>query len=401
MKRRDGKAREGLELNCAPNRMNVRGLSAPEVFDLTVAEVEKLLAALPMLGGYSSRHLAALIVEAAAREVSLNQASKDLDATMAESTARHHLKKLQIDELVARTNQLLAACFPVLPDRPIEVAGDITDIAYHGSPDNARMHDFVRRGKAKQGTNNFLSFASLYVMLDHRRFTLALLPVKRGEKVADILERLIQIARQGGVRMRLLFLDRGFYSVEVVARLQALGQPYCIMARTTGKEGGKGTRALCRGKTRSVRWVRESKSGGEVASKLHIVRKWQKGRMGKHGAKHFLYLTWRCPVSIKKIYEAYRRRFGIESSYRQKDDARIRTATRYPARRFLFAAVGFLMLNLWVQLKWTRVSRKRRGPGGRTVIEELFPFETMLVFMTVVCGERYGRVREVIVTERG
>jgi len=379
--------------------MNVRGLTAHEVFELSTAEVAELLD-LSMEGRFQPPDLAALIVEAAAREVSPNQAAKDLGA-MSESNARHHLAKLDIGRLVERANARFAARYAVLPDRPLPAASDYTEVCFYGKAENPRMREFIRRGKAKRGTNNFLVFASLYVILDHRRFTLAMLPVRRGEAAADILQRLIQIARNGGVRIEVLFLDRGCDSGDVMARLQALEQPYCLMGKITGKEGGNGTRALCKGPTRKVRRARKLKDDDEVVSTLVIVRKWQKGRMGKHGAKYFLYYTWRCRIRIGRIYQAYRKRFGIESSYRQKDDARVRTATTDPARRFLFAAVGFLLVNLWVFLKWTRVSVPRRGRGGKRVFAELFPLETMLVFLTVVCGELYGRTLEVVVPEGG
>ena len=400
LKHGDGRVRPGPIRNCTRLPMNVRGLTAHEVFELSTHEVEEILD-LSMAGRYQPVDLAALLVEAAAREVSPNQAAKDLGASMSESNARHHLGKLEIDRLIERVNARFTARYAVLPNRPLQAASDNTEVCFYGDAQNPRMHDFLRRGKAKRGTNNFLVLASLYVILDHRRFTLALLPVRRGEAAADVLERLIQIARDGGVRIEVLFLDRGYDSGEVMARLQALEQPYCLMGRITGKEGGNGTRALCRGRTRKVRRARKLKDGTEVTSTLCIVRKWQKGKMGKHGAKYHLYYTWRCRIPINRIYNAYRGRFGIETSYRQKDDARVRTTSTDPVRRFLFAAVGFLLVNLWVFLKWTRVSVPRPGRVGKKVFAERFSLETMLVFLTVVCGERYDRRLEVVLPPGG
>jgi hypothetical protein len=61
-----------------------------------------------------------------------------------------------------------------------------------------------------------------------------------------------------------------------------------------------------------------------------------------------IHLDW----SAHKVYRRYRRRFGIESSYRQLDRLRARTTSRNPALRFLLLGLGFLLLNIWVMLRW-------------------------------------------------
>ena len=50
---------------------------------------------------------------------------------------------------------------------------------------------------------------------------MALTPVSRGEPLEAVLKRLLHQAAQVGIRCRLLLLDRGFYSVEVIRYLQA------------------------------------------------------------------------------------------------------------------------------------------------------------------------------------
>jgi IS4 transposase len=40
------------------------------------------------------------------------------------------------------------------------------------------------------------------------------------------------------------------------------------------------------------------------------------------------------------VADTYRQRFGIETSYRQLNEARIKTCTRNPKVRFFFVALG-------------------------------------------------------------
>src|SRR3989442_52054 len=79
----------------------------------------------------------------------------------------------------------------------------------------------IYRSQAKDGTNNFHAYASAYVVCKGQRFTVALTPVERGEKMKDVVQRLLTQARRASIRPGLLLLDRGFYCVEVIRYLQA------------------------------------------------------------------------------------------------------------------------------------------------------------------------------------
>ncbi len=53
------------------------------------------------------------------------------------------------------------------------------------------------------------------------------------------------------------------------------------------------------------------------------------------------------PSSPVWLREAYRKRFAIETSLRQVNQARINTSTQDPVRRFLFVAIALIVRNLW------------------------------------------------------
>jgi hypothetical protein len=59
-----------------------------------------------------------------------------------------------------------------------------------------------------------------------------------------------------------------------------------------------------------------------------------------------VYASWELPPSSYRwVHETYRRRFGIESSYRQLHQARMRTGTRRPLLRLLDVAVALILRN--------------------------------------------------------
>ena len=47
------------------------------------------------------------------------------------------------------------------------------------------------------------------------------------------------------------------------------------------------------------------------------------------------------------MFETYRKRFGIETSYRQMHECRIRTSTSNPILRLLYFALAMLIRNCW------------------------------------------------------
>jgi hypothetical protein len=55
------------------------------------------------------------------------------------------------------------------------------------------------------------------------------------------------------------------------------------------------------------------------------------------------------------MVETYRSRFGIESSYRQMNQARLRTCSRSPELRLLAVAIAFVLRNLWALCRWMTI----------------------------------------------
>ena len=82
----------------------------------------------------------------------------------------------------------------------------------------------------------------------------------------------------------------------------------------------------------------------------------------KRRKQKLLFAAWRVKGSPTDIRERYRRRFGIETSYRQRRQARIYTCTPDPHLRLVFVAISLLLRNLWV---WIHERYLKEG-GGET-----------------------------------
>jgi IS4 transposase len=95
-----------------------------------------------------------------------------------------------------------------------------------------------------------------------------------------------------------------------------------------------------------------------------------------------------------------RLRFGIESTYRELSNSRIRASTRDPNLRILYVAASLLLVNAWVEKKWDKLSTKRRGPGGRTVHEKLLPYPRFLAMFQYVLERKYEFILDVEMPEK-
>ena len=72
-----------------------------------------------------------------------------------------------------------------------------------------------------------------------------------------------------------------------------------------------------------------------------------------------------------QIAEAYRLRFGIETSYRLINTVRACTTCKIAAVCLLLVALAFLWLNLWQSIKWLYLFGPK--PGPRVVLHHLLP----------------------------
>ena len=125
---------------------------------------------------------------------------------------------------------------------------------------------------------------------------------------------------------------------------------------------------------------------GAVTFSLHLVCRYACGRRGKHGLDRFLFavLGQAWTGTPARLADTYRRRFGIETSYRLMNIVRARTSSRDPKIRFLFVGLAFTLLNLWVTLQWSVLAVPRQG--GRWLDPALFRLNRFCDFLREAIG---------------
>lgn len=345
----------------------IHQLSAETIHEFTVNTLQQQID-LEMSGYRIDNRLAwDVLLKASSEYRSISSVCAELDDSVHHNTLRLQLNQrfdvstLQGDE--SAMNATLAALIPQsIRGQAVNVAIDFHDEPYYGK--NPENRTYVCRTKAKAGTTRFWRVATAYVMKHGQRVTLAIRYVLPEYKTLDIVQTLLWRVQQQGVRIKGLYMDKGFCSTAVINYLQARQLKAVIACPIRGKTGG--TKALCEGKASYT--TAYCFTDGTPAT-ICCVRTKVPDRHGKKRVKWLLYVTINVNWTPRTVKKRYRRRFGIEASYRQMRQLRLFSTSRNPALRFFMYGLAFVLLNIWTLLRW----KCTRHPGKRRIDKAVFP----------------------------
>lgn len=306
-----------------------------------------------------------VVLFAAGRAISVFAACLQLNGPC-DQTVRTALAKAlpkRLATLQAKLNQALLVVLPAKTRRRArDLAIDLHEIPYHGE---ARKRNHVVGRKPKSGTTKFFAYATVCLVEQGHRYTLGVVWVRQNDSMVKIIKQLLACVRDSGVSVRKLLMDRGFFSAEVMAHLQAQNVPFLMPVAFRGrkpKPGRKhtGLRAYLQKPAGWYRYTHRGKGGLRVATRLWVVYKsYRHHRTARRHQKKLVYASWRVGGTGVAIRENYRKRFGIETSYRQLGQARMRTSTTDPLFRLFFVGLALLLRNIWVWLLWCTCAEQK------------------------------------------
>jgi len=295
-----------------------------------------------------------LVLKAAAGQSSVNDVCDDTPGAPTGTAVLNQLHQAlprdvkQLWRLEAKLNRALVAHLTRKHLRVrCDIANDLVLVPYHGQPQ--QDPEEVRRSQAREGTTHFHCYATAYMVYKDQRITLALTFVRKSDTMPDILRRLFKRLDVLNLNVKKLYLDKGFYSIGVIRLLKARGTPF-ILPAIARKKGGVSKLFVGRASYKTSYTMHNQKLGSEAVD-LALTRKYSQGRYRRKRSKWFAYVTFGVRTHPLQIFQFYRRRFGVESSYRQMNRVRARTSSTNPALRLLYVGIAFLLVNLWVRLK--------------------------------------------------
>lgn len=233
------------------------------------------------------------------------------------------------------------------------VAIDYTHDPFYGDI-NAPM---VIGGKQDRGTCWGYYYASVHIVEAGKRLTLYTMPVDQFTEKAYAVATLLEKAKERGIRVKLVLLDRGFFCAEVVNLLKRLRVRFVMPAvkHQTVKDAiaaHHDSSAAC-----VVRFTLGL--GGKAASfnlAIYPVPKERlksRSRRKKQLSLFDLYFAFATNLprsvaeSVSYIPKEYRRRWGIETGYRVQGMVRAKTTSRNYVLRLTYRLASVFLYNVW------------------------------------------------------
>jgi len=226
---------------------------------------------------------------------------------------------------------------------PVVVAIDFTDIEWYGEE-----LPFIVRGRAKNGTDRFIRFATIGVVEDGKRFALKVLPVTPLSCMEKVVKELINFV-QRFVSIRVILLDRGFYSNEVIKEIKESKHCFVMPVKKCDK-----VKQLM--KTAYKDGSQEYEMSKGTTYTLVVVK-------DEDTKKLLPYATNLDGIQPVVIHELYTHRFGIETQYRLKNQFLGRTCSKQYSVRYAFFILAVALYNLWILLNILERGRQGLSPG--------------------------------------
>ena len=335
-----------------PAIKNNRILQSQQVLNALIAVVLPYLPLDLQDTHITAEDIIAVLGYASAHRVSVDAACHELKEAPSANRLREVLTKALPDRatLQRALNTILRAQTPRFVKkgkRAYYVAIDLTLIPYHGECYEDEKE--VVRSQAKSGTTHFHGYATVSIVHDNQRYVLALRFVEKGESMEKIVAWLLNRLKTMGISIKCAYFDKGFCSVPVLKTLQRHKLRFVIPIPVRGKSGG--VRKLFEASaSHKTTYTFNSPKHGELEVAAVVVKKYSKGRYKRKGARWFAYAVAGLPKSVEphQVFEMYRQRFGIETSYRQMNQVRARTTSRNPVIRLLLVGLAFVIFNLYI-----------------------------------------------------
>lgn len=215
-----------------------------------------------------------------------------------------------------------------------------------------RSTDGVTGGQKKHGSKYAYSYATAALVHHRHRFTVGLAALTGGQRPHEIVATLLDQLQRRGLKVRGVVLDSGFDSGETLLLLQARRLSYTVPLRRKGRSNNRRNALwlLDVGTVTTLAW-KTDKTNQSVSTAAVVVR-----RPGEKDKKVYAFGGWdnrQAQSALRRARKAkrwYRKRFGIESSYRQLNECKTRTTKKDVNYRLLLLGVALLLRQVWVWL---------------------------------------------------
>lgn len=254
----------------------------------------------------------------------------------------YYLGLLSVEETTRGCNLLLRKSFKILwRDRwhhhPVLLAIDTCDQPFFGR-DNEYVHSTVKMQGLKKKTIKVLRYATISIVARNFKFTLAVVPMRKKDKIGKVVDRLIRLIPPE-LKVQALLMDKGFYHTEVFKTVEKHGLQYLIPVKQYPR-------------MTLYYWF------SEITDNWHWKYTMNRKTSNQYtvdvyledlGIEFYCGFATNLPMTQRDfgyLLQLYRRRWNIENSYKDAKEYRISTNSRNHGYRVLLFTISHLLVNL-------------------------------------------------------
>ena len=249
-------------------------------------------------------------------------------------TVLDYLKLQRVNEILEAAKAQIDQCVATLKKKGIHLNKAAIAFDWHDQPYYGSHHtEGVIGTKPRDGTSYAYSYLTVSVITPRKRLVLAVLPLKARNDLAKTVLSLLGLMMQHVKNLAYAAFDNGFQDSELLQALIESGVPFVIPLRDTVKL------------RRRWRWKRYAKrfSYNTQGVLVDVVE-----AVDSKGWQYFL--ATNLNGRPKRILKLYKKRWGIETSYRMIGQFHPKTTSNSYVVRVFYYVLAVLLYNVWVLL---------------------------------------------------
>ena len=217
----------------------------------------------------------------------------------------------------------------------VDIIVDITSENFYGKSTGLYLHNWT--GEAGVKAKYHYLVAGILFRNKIIPFYVAILPI--GSFKSKYLGKICDLCHDMKLKVKLVELDRGFYSGEIIDELELKGMNYLIFAKKSAL-----FKCMLEGTDKSVLVKHEikykkNKSSHKAETDIALVKNVE--------GYDWVFATNIFLRDARKYVELYRKRWNIETMFRVHDEARIKSKSVNPLVRLFYFIISMLLLFIW------------------------------------------------------
>lgn len=277
----------------------------------------------------NEKEFARLLAESASRNTYIETISNKAD------NLHYHIAKGYVEYSNEEFYSLVEKKIKKLHLGAVDIIVDITSENFYGKSAGLYLHNWT----GEKGVEAKFHYLVAGILFRNKIYPFYVSILRLGSFKAQLLGKICDVCSRLKLIVKLIKLDRGFYSGEIIDELELKGMNYLIFAKKSAL-----FKCMLEGTDKSVIVKHEikykkNKSSHVAETDIALVK--------NADGYDWVFATNVFLRDARKYVELYRKRWNIETMFRVHDEARINSKSINPLIRLFYFMISMLLLFIW------------------------------------------------------